>query len=43
MNNEIISNDNNLLNPTIIEIKELLDKSRTKVATQVNQELLITY
>jgi predicted nuclease of restriction endonuclease-like (RecB) superfamily len=43
MGNEIVSNDNNLLNSTITDIKEILEQSRSRVAVQVNQELLITY
>lgn len=43
MANEIEIKTNELFNPTILEIKEILTNSRNKVITQVNQELLVTY
>ena len=38
-----LSTDGAILNTAISEIRELLNKSRQNVATQINQELLSTY
>ena len=40
---KMLSTDGAILNTAISEIRELLNKSRQNVATQVNQELLSTY
>ena len=44
MKNEIIEHNTNMYTESVvIEIKELLNKSRNSIATQVNTELLATY
>ena len=40
---KLLSADGTILSTAISEIRELLNKSRQNVATQVNQELLSTY
>lgn len=42
MNNEI-ANKNTVLEPTIAEIRDILEQSRKKVVSQANQEMLATY
>ena len=43
MANEIESERSSIVDSTIREIHEIIDKSRSKVAVQVNQELLAAY
>ena len=41
--NDMVPAEGNILSPAVSEIRKLLEKSRRRVASQVNQELLTTY